>query len=81
MRVVQTIVAAAVLLGLTAHSPAQAQELHHLLQNWLRCYIVDGRVAFDGSRLANIGPFVRGVRGSGQEVINVRNENGQSGLS
>ena len=35
MRVVQTIVAAAVLLGLTAHSPAQAQELHHLLQNWL----------------------------------------------
>jgi len=81
MRVVQTIVAAAVLLGLTAQSPAQAQELHHVIQNWLRCYIIDGRVTFDGTRLANIGPFAQGMRGNGQEVLKVRNENGQSVLS
>ena len=81
MRVAQTIVAVAVLLGLTAQNPAQAQELHHVIQNWLRCYIIDGRVAFDGTRLANIGPFAQGMRGSGQEVLKVRNENGQSVLS
>ena len=61
---------------------AQAKELSRALQNSLRCYIVDGWITFEESRLANIGPFYDGTRRvAGQETLNVRNENGQCVLS
>ncbi len=82
MRAARMIVAAGALLGLMTPGAADAQELDRVVQNWLRCYIVDGWVAFDGTRLANIGPFNnRARRGAGQEALSVRNENGQCVLT
>ncbi len=78
MRLARMVVAAGALVGLIALGAAEAQEFGGVVQNCLRCYIVDGWVTFDGGRLASIGPFNnRARRGAGQESLSIRNENGQ----
>ena len=77
MRIARMIAAAGLLVVMAPASLA-AQELNGVLQNYLRAYIVDGRITFEGTRLPNIGPIFDGTRREvGQETLQVRNENGQ----
>jgi hypothetical protein len=78
----RTLTVVAAILGLAAAGAAQAQEplLNRVVQsNWLRCSIVGGRVAVDGTRLGSMRSNTRGLQRN--EVLNVRNENGQFTLS
>jgi hypothetical protein len=77
MRVARAIMAVA-LLGLLTPASLAAQELNRVLQNYLHCYVVDGWVTFEGTRLASVGPIFDGTRREvGAETLHVRNENGQ----
>ena len=77
MRVAQRIVAVAVVLVLLVFHAANApaQDLYHVIQNWLRCTVVDGHIAVDGTRLAGMGAFTDTTRR--KETLSIRSENGQ----
>jgi hypothetical protein len=76
----RTIAIVAALLGLTAASAVQAQEgLLSRAAPWLRCSIVAGRVAVDGTRLSNMRSTTKGVQRA--ESLDIHNENGQFTLN
>jgi hypothetical protein len=77
----RTIVVVAVLWGAIAQGAADAQQLSQLVRgNGLRCSIVDGRVTVDASQSGGMSSITR-HGAHGKEVLNIRNENGQSALN